>query len=261
MCRNVDIVMTFDDGPHSGNGAGNHTRQIIETLADNPTAPGIHAVFFIQSHAQLQNGAHFRGMHANGRAVLEEALAAGHLVQIHTGADMHGAHLSENYHPERLEAGELVNDLDRCTEFIEGLDDGDGDDDTHHEVEFVRPPGGDYFDPPDTNVLPTYTDEGLKMTLWDVDPQDWDADNTPADIAASLYNQVKNAVEGGASELVVLLHDVGSNTHESENLELYIDKIDDAVKDAGENPVWVHTEERIREILRDKSWVSSDPNH
>ena len=29
--------------------------------------------------------------------------------------------------------------------------------------------------------------------------------------------------------------------------------MDNAVKDAGEAPVWIHTEERIREILRDKS--------
>lgn len=254
MCRNVDLVMTFDDGPHSGGGANNRTRKVIETLADNPTAPGINAVFFIQSHAKDAGGAYFRGKHPNGTAVLEEALSDGHLVQIHTGADMFRAHHPSNYHPERLEAGELVNDLDRCREFIEGLDDGDGDDDTHHEVEFVRPPGGDHFDPPDTDVKPTYADEGLEMVLWDIDPQDWNNEGgvTPDDVARDLYNQVKAAVEGGATELVILLHDCEPNTYPPQHLKRYLRRIDDAVKDAGENPVWIHTEERIREICRNQ---------
>ena len=207
MCRPVEIVLTFDDGPHSG-GQNNRTRKVIETLADNPTASGIRAIFFIQSHAQDANGQYFRGKHPNGEAVLEEALASGHLVQIHTGMDGFGAHLPQNYHPERLEANELVNDLDRCRAFIEGLDYGQPEDESH-EVEFVRPPGGDYEDP-GFNVLPTYTDEGLKMTLWDIDPQDWNNEGnvTPADVASRLYNGVFNAVRGGATELVILLHDV-----------------------------------------------------
>lgn len=41
----------------------------------------------------------------------------------------------------------------------------------------------------------------------------------------------------------------------------YIEKIDQAVKDEGENPVWILTEDRMREIMEGKDWVADDPNH
>ena len=49
--------------------------------------------------------------------------------------------------------------------------------------------------------------------------------------------------------------------HRNFILYVYIEKIDQAVKDEGENPVWILTEDRMREIMEGKDWVADDPNH
>ena len=112
------------------------------------------------------------------------------------------------------------------------------------EVEFVRPVGGSYNE----NVINDYNTVGLKCTLWNVDPSDWDDDRTPEEVAQDIYNQVNNLVEGGAKLIVILLHDLEGNTYPRDNLEMHIRNADKAVKDENKTPIWVHTEERIRTL-------------
>lgn len=252
--QNVDIILSFDDGPHHASGSANRTMRVLNTLENNPTAPGINAVFFIQTHDKDENNNYRRGMSTHGKATLLVALERGHLVQVHTGMDGQNAH--DYTHIQRHNAGELVNDLNRAKEFIEGLDDGDGDPNTHHEVEFVRPVGGSYNE----DVINDYNTVDLKCTIWNVDPRDWDDNRTPDQIAQDIYDQVNNLVAGGHRLIVILLHDLEGNTYPRANLEKYIDRADQAVKDENKIPVWVHTEARIRTLLKNKRWTNY-PNH
>lgn len=259
MCIDVEIVLTFDDGPHNVAGNCNRTEQVLDTLANNTTAPGINSVFFIQSHARADTNKWNRGKSTEGTRLLKRALSEGHLVQIHTGADIIGAHALLSDHPRRKASGELVGDLERCAEFIEGLKQIDP-----HVVRFVRPPFGDYRNP-GVDVLPTYTSQGLKMILWDIDSGDTGKTNgrrnTPENVRDILYNGVRAAVDGGATNLIILFHDLDDETYPYTYLNSYIEKIDRAVRDEGENPVWILIEERIREIMENKDWVGDDPNH
>ena len=254
--QNVEIILTFDDGPDNGSGSANKTQRVLNTLANNSVANGIRSVFFIQSHARNDQNNHFRGMSANGRIAATAALNAGHLVQIHTGADIKKAHSLQNTHPKRLKAGELVNDLRRCKQFIRDLTN------PSHNVRYVRPTYGDWSDP-GFNCLPTYTNEGLKMIYWDIDSGDTgktnNQHNTVEDVRRILYNAVCDSVEGGATNLIILFHDLDPQTYP--HLEGHIEKIDEAVRDENKTPIWLLSEARIREIFEAKNYVSNDPNH
>ena len=35
--REIDIILTFDDGPHAAEASGNFTDRALDVLADNPT--------------------------------------------------------------------------------------------------------------------------------------------------------------------------------------------------------------------------------
>ncbi|MCY4402267.1 MAG: hypothetical protein OXD54_06790 [Candidatus Poribacteria bacterium] len=196
-------------------------------------------------------------MSTNGRAAATAALNAGHLVQIHTGADIKEAHSLDNTHPKRLKADELINDLRRCKQFIRGLKT------PAHDVRYIRPTYGDWSDPPNWNCLPIYTIEGFKMIYWDIDSGDTGKTNrkhnTVEDVRRILYNAVRDAVDGGATNLVILFHDLDPQTYP--HLEGHIEKIDEAVRDENKTSIWLLSEARIREILEAKDYVGNDPNH
>ena len=246
----VEIVLTFDDGPHSVSGSKNRTRKVLDVLSNNPTFSGMKAAFFIQSHAK-SNGSYYRGNTTGGRAVLEEALNTDHLVQIHTGMDGEGAHTPANNHINREAAGELGNDLQRCKSFIASLNYIGAP----HNVRYVRPTGGAY----NTAVLNRYSAYNLKMIYWDIDSRDSQG-YTPTQVANHLYNAVKSKVQNGSTRLVVLFHDVNGNTSKRANLEKYFNKVNAGVVDGGGTPVWVNTQTRIREIFEEVSWTSH-PDH
>lgn len=61
--QNVEIVLTFDDGPHHAEN-NNRTRKVLDVLKNtNTITPGIRAVFFIQSDALDDNNNPMRGKH------------------------------------------------------------------------------------------------------------------------------------------------------------------------------------------------------
>jgi len=107
----VKIELTFDDGPHALAGGGNRTLRVLDALADNRLQRDVRARFFVQTHAP------FRGSDSVGRSVLSQLLAAGHLLEIHTGSSTdHTPHPNrvacEPYSDTAVPPGIAINALD-----------------------------------------------------------------------------------------------------------------------------------------------------
>ena len=89
MPDKVEVVLTFDDGPDTGeNSSQNRTRMVMNALDSR----GIRGVFFIQSHAQDNNGSYYRGNTPTGRQIIADMIADSHIVGVHTGLDGKSAH-------------------------------------------------------------------------------------------------------------------------------------------------------------------------
>nr|WP_315598684.1 polysaccharide deacetylase family protein [uncultured Cupriavidus sp.] len=73
----VRFLLTFDDGPDSGPYGG--TPEILRQLADNPIAPGIKAIFFVQTEHPRRGGG------PEGRAQMHDTCAQGQLMAVHSG--------------------------------------------------------------------------------------------------------------------------------------------------------------------------------
>ena len=265
---NVDVVLTFDDGPHNVNPrtGDNYTERVLNILKDNSIHDGINSVFFVQSHALNEHGRYMRGMSSGGTTVLNDALRDGHFVEVHTGFKKHRAH---NYdHVERLtsptdddgnvEQGGLAGDLDRAKDFIEGLSGS-------HTAQYVRPVGGTLGNSSQRRqVLSTYSNKGLKCILWDVDSRDtWGY--SANQVRAQLRSEIQSQLGQNKRQLIVLFHDLNSRTNT--NLESYIQTIDQAVRDyylSSESHLepsertqfrvnWNITKQRIRQVLNSKA--------
>ncbi len=48
----VEIVLTFDDGPHAAELSANRTKKVMDVLRLNRTSPNMKAIFFIQTHSR-----------------------------------------------------------------------------------------------------------------------------------------------------------------------------------------------------------------
>lgn len=68
---NVEVILTFDDGPDTRSGSANGTDRVLSALESNPTGHALNAVFFIQTHAKNNQNNYFRGMHSFNRTSLE----------------------------------------------------------------------------------------------------------------------------------------------------------------------------------------------
>ena len=81
----IRFLLSFDDGP-SASTSDNPTEQILDTLANNPTQPGIKALFFVQTRAAAAGGS------AQGQALLRRQQREGHLLGFHTATPGHSNH-------------------------------------------------------------------------------------------------------------------------------------------------------------------------
>ena len=238
MPETVEVVLTFDDGPHAtSNSSQNRTRKVMDALDSR----GIRGVFFIQSHAQDEDGNYYRGNTPTGRTLIQDMLADGYLVGIHTGMDGPGAHAYENNHNNRYPT-DLYDDLVRAKDFIN---------DQGGTTEFVRPPFGIAND----DVIDMYSDLALESVLWDVAPQkdedSGDDATTPEQVKANIREQIGRRLDEGKREIVVLFHDV----HEivAYHIASYITEIEQAITDEGFTPDMYHSTSRTEEILRDQT--------
>ena len=244
--QKVEVILTFDDGPHQDDD-DNRTRRVKNKLNSN----GARGVFFIQSHALDNNGNYFRGKSPEGTKVLKEVLRDGHMVEIHTGYEKHGAHdynhIKRVNQPADDPQGYLPGDLERCKKFINSLSDD-------YVAQFVRPVEGRR----NAAVRARYVDAGLHMVIWDIDTRDWASGRTPEDIRKQLKKEIPALINMGTYEIVILFHELKENTYGGNNLDSYITTIKNTINNHTDDentdfiPVLNPSKDRIREILRDK---------
>ncbi|MDT6963771.1 polysaccharide deacetylase family protein [Cupriavidus sp. SZY C1] len=142
----VRFLLTFDDGPDTGPYGG--TPLILRQLADNPLAPGIKAIFFVQTEHPRRGGG------PEGRAQMRETCAQGQLMAVHSG--MKAGHVPHT----RLAPDVLAASLRR----------GQGDIAAQcgQALAVVRPPNWAYS--PATQAV--YAQVGLGMLMADANARD-----------------------------------------------------------------------------------------
>ena len=234
MPEKVEVVMTFDDGPHVAT-SSNKTRNVINLLEQR----GIIGVFFILTHDRdEESNAYARGKHREGKKVVREATNAGHLEGIHTGED--GQRTHDRTHPTRYSQGWLDEDLVQAKDFI-----NERAGDSSH-CKFVRGPGGDT----NANCNAVYDQQDLQFVHWDVNPRDLYGRDFE-DVKEDLQNGVVNKVNGGKRELVILFHDI--QDHAGYRLAELIQAIEAAITSCGKTPDLTLSKARTEQILTDQS--------
>ena len=265
----VEIVLTFDDGPHTGalnkHPVENRTESVIDVLRINRTSPKIKAIFFIQTHSRSKiEDKYFRGNTDMGKELIRRMHASGHIIGVHTGHDVKEAdHIP---HTDRT-ARELGDDIDRASNFIEAVlaTPLKG---KPYLPKLIRPVGTPTVP---KEIKQIYYDKYHKLTGWDVDSEDSFLGATPGSVKKALVEHTITAVKAGKRKLIVLFHDTNKYTYIRENLEDYIKIISDTiegkigamiggrfVKLEGLWPVFVNDRNRVEEIVRWKYWSGQD---
>jgi peptidoglycan/xylan/chitin deacetylase (PgdA/CDA1 family) len=143
----VRFLLTFDDGP-SGALVDNPTERIVQTLAHNPTQPGIKAVFFVQSRWPGAGGS------TVGRRLLQRIAEAGHVLGIHSGTPR--GHINHR----TMTPSELLASMHDASADIQQLG--------GESARLVRPPFWAF----DDSTLSTYDRAGVAMLLTDLRARD-----------------------------------------------------------------------------------------
>ena len=240
MPEKVEVVLTFDDGPHTGRNSSQNKTQMVMRILD---LTEIRGVFFIQSHAQDKDGNYYRGNTEKGREIIAQMIEKDHIVGIHTGVDGKDAHKDVNNHNNRHPI-DLYDDLVRAKDLIN---------DEGGTTEFVRPPFGLAND----DVINMYSDLALEFVHWDVDPQ-VHADtrknaSTSEDVKANIRHQIGRHLKNpnGKRQIVVLLHDIQDIV--AYHLTSYIEEIAQTIRSNGFTPEMHPSRRRTEEILRAQS--------
>lgn len=236
---NIEIILTFDDGPDTRSGSANGTERVLSALESNPTGHALNAVFFIQTHARNDQNKYFRGMHSEGKRLVKKMTDAGHIVGVHTGMDGQRAHGEENDHPSRYNVNQLKNDLTRAKDFIKDF--------AKQTARYVRPPFGNMDD--DGNVQRTYDNAALYRIMWDVESGDALPGSNKEKVKKKLTKRIKELLDGNHTKLVILFHDTDADTNTPGNLGEYITTITEAIEDKGHTPKWDLSTDRVKEIL------------
>lgn len=205
----VTAILTFDDGPHAAStGSSNYSLQALDALKTNSVQPNAKAAFFIQTAVP------YRGGSDGGKNVLRRMVAEGHVVGIHTGsAEDHVSHVL------RQRTGKLPDDLAGAIEYLDielGVQD-----------RFVRPVGGAC----NAQVLGTYKEAGLQIIHWDIDSLDSHLRVGVADIREQLGKEIVRQANAGATEVVVLFHELDADTRG--RIEDYMAVLKQSAGDAG----------------------------
>lgn len=276
----IEIVLTFDDGPHAAKLGANRTKKVMDVLRLNNTSPNMKAIFFIQTHSRGElDDKYFRGNTDIGKELIRRMHASGHIIGVHTGHDVEKAdHIS---HTDRT-ARELDDDIDRASNFIEDVlaKPLEG---SPYLPKLIRPVEGKV----NPNVVRTYYKKYYKLTMWDVDSEDTRPGATPEKVKRALVTNTWKALQAGKRKLLVLFHDTNRYIPLEAiraNLETYIEIIKATVEGdsnllhnrfgldvktligtvgvpiepTGLSPVFVDNRERVVEIVRWKYWDEQD---
>ena len=209
----VRFLLTFDDGPSLAEKIYS-TRDILDTLRDNPIQPGIKALFFVQPRVP---GA---GASAEGQGLLQRSFAEGHLLGLHSGSsEGHLNHCS-------------MSDADLRASLVDGNNAIAAI--TGKAPLLIRPPYWDY----NQRTLAAYADNGLTMLLTDISANDGKIKGfiasfsrrghmrdglrqVRADIAAGVLPS-----DNGVIPVVVTFHDTNSYTaqHMPEYLSILVEE-------------------------------------
>ncbi len=205
------FLLTFDDGPDSG--PDGSTPLILRQLADNPIAPGIKAIFFVQTAHPIRGGGDA------GKAQMRATCEDGHRLAVHSGLAI--GHLSHTrMTPPELEASLRAGEADIAAQ-------------CRDVAQLVRPPNWAYND--ETQAV--YRKLRLGMLMSDVNARDgkiygWHISLRRRSHMTSELAQVKAAVEthrlaavDGVVPVVVSFHDTNDFTasHMTEYLQILVD--------------------------------------
>lgn len=207
----VRFLLTFDDGPDAG--PDGSTPLILRQLADNPIAPGIKAIFFVQTAHPRRGGG------APGRAQMRATCEAGHLLAVHSGlVEGHVSHTRLS--PTELAASLRAGEADIAAQ-------------CRHVAQLVRPPNWAYNE----ETEGVYERLGLGMLMADANARDgkiygWHISLRRRSHMVSEMEQVKAAIGtrrlqpvNGVVPVVVTFHDTNDFTasHMTEYLQILVD--------------------------------------
>jgi peptidoglycan/xylan/chitin deacetylase (PgdA/CDA1 family) len=236
----IQIVLTFDDGPHAaGEGATNYTIDIATLLKSR----NIVGAFFIQTNVSHRCGC------AAGKSVVKKVSDMGHVIAIHTGSD--GDHVS---HTKRVTAPAYDVDGDKKPDGMNGLE----SDLIRAKAEIQKMIGGDAPEfvravglERNEAVNKTYSRVGLKHIGVNVDSKDNEPPRPTSQVVVHTLdsgpNSVQHAIAAGATDLIVLFHDINSTTAAS--VSTYIDAISAAVKAEGRTPEFTTSKKAVLDIF------------
>lgn len=292
----IEIVLTFDDGPHAGRRTENprtntnRTQSVMNVLKSHPVQHDMKGIFFIQTHSRgAKDDAYFRGNTTVGKALIREMHERQHIIGVHSGHDVpYRDHIP---HTERQEVGELGNDIENAELFIEAVL-KEALQGKPYLPKLIRPVKG-HVNP---DVVRTYAEKFYKLTMWDVDSEDSRPGATIEKVKRALVRNTWIALAAGKKRLIVLFHDTDNYVPQGkleESLEAYIgiikatvegnsnvlfngfglnanEIIANANKDlsaahqmksfgaTGLSPMFVTDRERVVEIVRWKYWDEQD---
>ncbi len=208
----VRFLLTFDDGPDLG--VPSLTTTIQQQLAQNPVMPGVKGLFFVQATHKRH------GDSDQGRQLMRDTCAAGHLVGLHSGTPR--GHIP---HP-RLAPEELAQSLLQGNQAIEQQCPG--------HVAFVRPPDWVYTDA----TLAAYQSAQLEMLQADASVNDGKIYGWIVSLQrrSHLRNSLERVAQvraaghlpevDGVLPVIVALHDTNSYTaeHMTEYLQILVEE-------------------------------------
>ncbi len=244
----IEVVLSFDDGPHaaSPDSGRNYTQTVFAALKDNVLQKDIRAVFFVQTHAPG------RGATPIGQDMISMLAKGGHVIGIHTGSKAdHASHRARataaayDVNGNRvLDAADgangLESDMIRARARVKKL--------TGRDCLYVRPTYGER----NRSVRSTYRRQGLKMILWDIDSADNTGSPSVDGVNFNLYEGMRRCVNADLKQIIILFHDINSRT--ALNLEEYLGNICISARKLGKTAVFPTTTERVMEILNAKDY-------
>jgi peptidoglycan/xylan/chitin deacetylase (PgdA/CDA1 family) len=169
----VEILLTFDDGPHP-----ERTPKVLDILKEHK----LHAVFFMVGERIEPK----KAKKPDGRAiaVVQRVLDEGHVIATHTWT-----------HPTnicKLNPDDAAREIDHGREVIEKA--------ARFSTAWFRTPSGARCD----RLEEMLSARKLAHFHWDIDPQEWKKGRTVEQVVRIVTNDIARAT----SRSVVLLHDI-----------------------------------------------------
>lgn len=168
-----EVIFTFDDGPHE-----TRTSEILDELAKHK----IQAIFFWVGYRVARNSKLLEAR----RAVLDRAVAEGHLI---------GNHTINHVHLCRGDKQAAEREIDVNREIYERL--------TGQPQILFRAPYGDHCD----RLVAMLDERGIGNTHWDLDPREWKHHSYKRTVA-----YVTRRLKRLNGRAVLLLHDTKAAT-------------------------------------------------